>query len=94
MQNSGQYDPYIMVADKQAFTDNARNPEKTASVGRPQTSGGAAGGIGGRDLPAKRPVPAAGYLKVQEQPPPAGLIAAGNRRRGGRPAVSKDQCLH
>ncbi|WP_439819034.1 tryptophan--tRNA ligase [Weissella paramesenteroides] len=28
MQNSGQYDPYIMVADKQAFTDNARNPEK------------------------------------------------------------------
>ncbi|MBM7617663.1 tryptophanyl-tRNA synthetase [Weissella uvarum] len=28
MQNSGLYDPYIMIADKQAFTDNARNPEK------------------------------------------------------------------
>lgn len=28
MQNSGLYDSYIMVADKQAFTDNARNPEK------------------------------------------------------------------
>lgn len=28
MQNSGDYDPYIMIADKQAFTDNARNPEK------------------------------------------------------------------
>lgn len=28
MQNSGKYDPFIMVADKQAFTDNARNPEK------------------------------------------------------------------
>ncbi|SUP60958.1 Uncharacterised protein [Weissella viridescens] len=28
MQNSGEYDPYIMIADKQAFTDNARDPEK------------------------------------------------------------------
>ncbi|MCM0582973.1 tryptophan--tRNA ligase [Weissella diestrammenae] len=28
MQNSGEYTPYIMIADKQAFTDNARNPEK------------------------------------------------------------------
>lgn len=28
MQNSGQFDPYIMIADTQAFTDNARNPEK------------------------------------------------------------------
>ncbi|AOT55816.1 tryptophanyl-tRNA synthetase [Weissella soli] len=28
MQNAGTYDPYIMIADKQAFTDNARDPEK------------------------------------------------------------------
>ncbi|AVH74983.1 tryptophan--tRNA ligase [Weissella koreensis] len=28
MQNSGEYTPYIMIADKQAFTDNARDPEK------------------------------------------------------------------
>lgn len=28
LQNSGKYDPYIMVADTQALTDNARNPEK------------------------------------------------------------------
>ncbi|GAP04696.1 tryptophan--tRNA ligase [Fructobacillus tropaeoli] len=28
MQNSGKFDPYIMIADTQAFTDNARNPEK------------------------------------------------------------------
>ncbi|RRG18121.1 tryptophan--tRNA ligase [Weissella viridescens] len=28
MQNSGKYDPYIMIADKQAFTDNARDPQK------------------------------------------------------------------
>ena len=28
MQNSGDYEPFIMIADKQAFTDNARNPEK------------------------------------------------------------------
>jgi tryptophanyl-tRNA synthetase len=28
MQNSGQYDPFVMIADTQAFTDNARNPEK------------------------------------------------------------------
>ncbi|MDR2660988.1 MAG: tryptophan--tRNA ligase [Lactobacillaceae bacterium] len=28
MQNSGNYDPYIMIADTQAFTDNARDPEK------------------------------------------------------------------
>lgn len=28
MQNAGEYDPYIMIADKQAFTDNARDPEK------------------------------------------------------------------
>ncbi|CAH1851556.1 tryptophan--tRNA ligase [Convivina praedatoris] len=28
MQNSGQYHPFIMIADTQAFTDNARNPEK------------------------------------------------------------------
>ena len=27
-QNSGKYDPYIMIADTQALTDNARNPEK------------------------------------------------------------------
>lgn len=28
MQNSGEYDPFIMIADKQAFTDNARDPQK------------------------------------------------------------------
>lgn len=28
MQDSGEYTPYIMIADKQAFTDNARDPEK------------------------------------------------------------------
>ncbi|MDR3189669.1 MAG: tryptophan--tRNA ligase [Lactobacillaceae bacterium] len=28
MQNSGDYDSFIMIADKQAFTDNARDPEK------------------------------------------------------------------
>ena len=28
MQNSGDYEPFIMIADKQAFTDNARDPEK------------------------------------------------------------------
>lgn len=28
MQNSGKYDSYIMIADQQALTDNARNPEK------------------------------------------------------------------
>ncbi|MDR3241840.1 MAG: tryptophan--tRNA ligase [Lactobacillaceae bacterium] len=28
MQNSGEYEPFIMIADKQAFTDNARDPEK------------------------------------------------------------------
>ena len=28
MQDSGEFDPFIMIADTQAFTDNARNPEK------------------------------------------------------------------
>ena len=28
MQNSGKYDPYIMIADQQALTDNARDSEK------------------------------------------------------------------
>lgn len=28
MQNSGKYTPYIFIADLQALTDNARNPEK------------------------------------------------------------------
>lgn len=28
LQNSGKYDPYIMIADTQALTDNARNPGK------------------------------------------------------------------
>lgn len=28
MQNSGEYDMYIMIADEQALADNARNPEK------------------------------------------------------------------
>ncbi len=28
LQNSGKYDSYIMIADLQALTDNARNPEK------------------------------------------------------------------
>jgi len=28
MQNSGEYDPYILIADVQALTDNFNNPEK------------------------------------------------------------------
>ncbi|EHN58689.1 tryptophan--tRNA ligase [Oenococcus kitaharae] len=28
MQNSGEYEPFVMIADTQAFTDNARDPEK------------------------------------------------------------------
>ena len=28
LQNEGKYDPYIMIADTQALTDNARDPEK------------------------------------------------------------------
>ncbi|EFK79295.1 tryptophanyl-tRNA synthetase II [Ligilactobacillus salivarius ACS-116-V-Col5a] len=28
MQNSGKYDSYIMIADQQALTDNARDPRK------------------------------------------------------------------
>lgn len=28
MQNEGKYDPFIMIADQQALTDNARDPEK------------------------------------------------------------------
>lgn len=28
MQNTGEYDPFIMIADQQALTDNARDPEK------------------------------------------------------------------
>lgn len=28
LQNEGKYNPYIMIADTQAMTDNARNPEK------------------------------------------------------------------
>ncbi len=28
MQNSGKYKPFVMIADTQAFTDNARNPKK------------------------------------------------------------------
>ncbi|AVI94916.1 Tryptophan--tRNA ligase [Oenococcus oeni] len=28
MQNSGNYDSFVMIADTQAFTDNARDPEK------------------------------------------------------------------
>ena len=28
MQNTGKYTPYIMIADQQALTDNARDPEK------------------------------------------------------------------
>lgn len=28
MQNSGDYRPFVMIADTQAFTDNARDPEK------------------------------------------------------------------
>ena len=28
MQESGEYDPFIMIADQQALTDNARDPEK------------------------------------------------------------------
>ncbi|MDF7627108.1 tryptophan--tRNA ligase [Lactobacillaceae bacterium L1_55_11] len=28
MQNSGDYQPFVMIADTQAFTDNARDPEK------------------------------------------------------------------
>lgn len=32
MQNSGEYEPFVMIADTQAFTDNARNPEKNSAV--------------------------------------------------------------
>lgn len=28
MQESGKYDPYILIADVQALTDNFNNPEK------------------------------------------------------------------
>ena len=28
MQNSGEYDPFVFIADMQALTDNADNPEK------------------------------------------------------------------
>lgn len=28
MQNSGKYEPFIMIADQQALTDNVRDPEK------------------------------------------------------------------
>ena len=28
LQNSGEYESYIMIADQQALTDNARDPEK------------------------------------------------------------------
>ena len=28
MQNSGEYDPHILIADVQALTDNFNNPEK------------------------------------------------------------------
>ena len=28
LQNSGKYETYIMIADQQALTDNARDPEK------------------------------------------------------------------
>ena len=28
MQNTGKYDTFIMIADQQALTDNARDPEK------------------------------------------------------------------
>ena len=28
LQNEGKYEPYIMIADTQALTDNARDPEK------------------------------------------------------------------
>lgn len=28
MQESGEYDPFVMIADQQALTDNARDPEK------------------------------------------------------------------
>lgn len=31
LQNTGKYDSYIMIADTQALTDNARNPEKIRS---------------------------------------------------------------
>lgn len=31
LQNSGKYHPYIMIADTQALTDNARDPEKIRS---------------------------------------------------------------
>ena len=30
LQNSGKYDSFIMIADQQALTDNAKNPEKVA----------------------------------------------------------------
>lgn len=32
LQNSGNYDTYIMIADMQALTDNARDPEKKLDI--------------------------------------------------------------
>ena len=32
MQNSGEYDPYILIADVQALTDNFNNPEKVQKM--------------------------------------------------------------
>lgn len=32
LQNTGKYDTFIMIADQQALTDNARDPEKSAVV--------------------------------------------------------------
>ena len=34
MQESGKYDPYILIADVQALTDNFNNPEKVRKKDR------------------------------------------------------------
>lgn len=32
LQNSGEYEPFVMIADTQALTDNANDPEKFATL--------------------------------------------------------------
>ena len=34
LQNTGKYESFIMIADQQALTDNARNPEKIRKAAR------------------------------------------------------------
>ncbi len=39
LQNSGDYETFIMIADMQALTDNARDPEKNSSQFDPSCFG-------------------------------------------------------